>query len=193
MNETAQGKTVDIFMKEFQDEYKELSDDWRAIDQKADGALRFTATLLAATAAVVFRSKWNDQHFLANLFLITGTALCLVAAFAGLLAARVRSPLQPPRGTDSFAALDALLSAAPACGEPLAAFHRQQLHRWDTTNRDLRLQANNKAGYLEYAHFTAACGVPLILLAVAAHVYLPVAQKAQPSTASAITDATSRP
>ena len=192
MNEPGQEKTVDIFMKEFQDEYKELSDDWRAIDQKADSTLRFSATLLAATAAVVFRSNWHEQHLLANLLLIPGIALCLFSAFSGLSAARVRSPLQPPRGTDSFAAVDALLSAPPACSEPLMAFHRQQLHRWDTTNRDIRSQANNKAAYLEYAHFAVAWGVTLIVLAVAAHVYLPLKKDLQQPTATAINDAASR-
>lgn len=175
MNEPDSANTITQLIQEFQDEYRELSEDWRAIDQKADGAMRFAATLLAATAAVVFRSNWNTQHFVANLLLIPGVLFCVASSVAALMAARVRSPSPPPRGTQSAPVAGLLAADSTFSTEAFTVYRKQQLHRWKTMNRELRAINDGKAGFLQFAQWTAIVGVILVVLTVAAHIYIPAA------------------
>jgi hypothetical protein len=156
----------DCVIDAYQDEYKDINENWRSIETKAQGAVAiagifaagafaFTRELMANASA---SQKW--MHILTMVFLISSVVLSICSLF-------VRRTSAAPLGESMENLIrDILLSEIPEAELPvrLSNFQKQQSARWKTINQELTL-ANTRKGLLL---LTAQCLLVLAIVTVGA-------------------------
>jgi len=152
------------------DQYGELSDTWRNIDTKAQGAGAIAGVFLAALFAWIRdlpATFTAGQRWL----LVGGIVLPVLSAVFALLALRIRTVSAPPLGDETQEMVDDLLNPAKIqeLPERLPGFAYDQIRAWRATNSDMHRQNLRKARWVQAAQWllfvTAAVVAALAVIA----------------------------
>lgn len=156
----------------FREEYKELSENWRHLDTKAQGNIAISGILLAA--AVAFLGRTHGVPCVAERVLIVlaiaNLALTIVLA---VICLRVRWVEGPPH----FGARQQMVSDLMQAEEQTARASRlgdllnEEISQWTASNHETRVAVESKAKVLAWAQLAILCGTMLIGLIAAIRVF----------------------
>jgi hypothetical protein len=162
-------------LESYADEFKELSDTWKQLDQKAQGTTAIAGIFLAAVfawAREVPKSMTSVE--LAILAIVTFLLVCSIGC--ALWSMRVRTATLPPFGKVTYEMAEDCCKALTVPGA-VSSFYRQLASSWDDANSSLALQANDKAHFARCAQGVlglAAAGVSVIaILAISRGALIP--------------------
>ncbi len=157
---------LEVALASYRDEYRELAEDWRALDRKAQGTVAIAGIFIAAALAFLDAVPIADA-VTTMLLAIAVTALATSVVFA-VLALRIREVRSPPPG-DRITVMARDLSAPE---EPktdisdVVGFLNEQIEQWRPVNRDVRKHYNAKTQHMGRAQFYLT--VAIIAVAVLA-------------------------
>jgi hypothetical protein len=158
----------------YEHEYSELCDNWRALDQKAQGALQIGGLMIALLAG--FGPKLCEQAFIAELptwiALTIGCVafvLLTLSVWFALLGLWIQCVDHPPRGT-GWCDIKTLVSEAPVSDEVLCDITYRQLSEWRDVNEQIWMINGCKASWLERSQSALLAGVCAVTLAAMAFI-----------------------
>lgn len=146
------------------DEYKELSENWRHLDTKAQGNVGISGILLAAVVAFLTKGQ-PLSNVLDRLLVIVAVVSLGATIVLAVRALRVLSTLGPPHfGTMQDIIDDFLKAASPEeRSTRLGDLLREELGLWVQCNDDARHAVESKAKLLSQAQY----GIVVATLVVA--------------------------
>lgn len=133
----------------YRDEYKDLADNWRSLDAKAQGALATAGVFLGATFAFVRPEAALPVS--ERGFLLVGVLALGAAVLLGFMCLSVRVVNAHPGG-DAFDERVTAAAAALAGPDSRAAYLTELLERcseWRETNQEVSEANNDKAAWLK--------------------------------------------
>jgi hypothetical protein len=145
------------------DEYKELSENWRNLDTKAQGNIAISGILLAASVAFLSKGPSPDVTLQRWLILLIVVSLALTIILA-VFALRVRVVSGPPHFGSMQEMIGDFLAAVKT--EERAArmgdFLGEELSLWAQCNDETREIVNRKANLLSYAQLAIVFATLLV-------------------------------
>ena len=103
-------RVLEQAVESYREEYRELAQDWHALDTKAQGSIAVAGIFLAGTFAFIRNLTATDATGFLVLLVVTVIAL-LAAVLFGILALRIREVLVPPLGEQYKTLVDDLARA----------------------------------------------------------------------------------
>ena len=159
-----------LALETYREEYRDLSETWRALDTKAQGQGGIAGIFLAALFA--WARDLPAAFGGSERFLVISSILVLVAAIVGaVFAMQVRSVAAPPLGEETAGMVrDILRKQKPEeLSERLAAFYNDQIASWKDTNEDMRGHIESKAARIQFAQGALLLAAVLVsMLSIAA-------------------------
>jgi hypothetical protein len=156
--------------RSYDEEYDELCDTWRALDQKSQGALQTAGVMVALL--VGFTSKafepLNANGWLHNLTLLLSATAFLLLSFCitfAVLSLRIRRVTHPPKGT-GWNDLEAFIGSDPLGQNTELEIHGRRLLYWRQTNLDVWRINESKAAYLVWSQVLLAAATAAVTVAV---------------------------
>jgi len=150
-----------LVLESHQAEYRELSENWRLLDTKAQGATAIGGVFLAA--AFAFARDGASQLVVCQKALLTIAIVCLVGSVVlAVLALRVRGSALPPIG-EQFEDLvnDILRAPTEEHAARLQGMTRDQARLWKEASVEAASHNENKANLLRWS-------VSVLLIAIVA-------------------------
>jgi hypothetical protein len=147
------------------DEYRELSENWRHLDTKAQGNIAISGFLLAAVVA--FLSKGQSSIGPLERWVVTGAIVSLAATiYLAVVALRVRITVGPPHfGMMQETIEDFLRAEDPVARTArLADLIREELSLWAGCNEETRKVVNHKADRLSWAQTAILIATMIVCL-----------------------------
>jgi hypothetical protein len=144
-------------------EYRELSDTWRGLEQKAQGATAIVGIFLASAGILANHAGILSTE--SKMILLLAVVVILAAALFAVLSLRVRH----------FETLDAAETVRDEANKvfqsgredghagAIREFLDSRVKNWVSANTALHEQNNEKAGYLSVAHVLIMIGSSLLL------------------------------
>lgn len=161
-----------IAYNSYHDEYNELCDTWKALDQKAQGSLQIAGLMIALLAG--FATKTCEPLFggraLSRLVIIlSGLAfLCLWACvLSALRALWVQRVTHSPRGS-GWCDVEAYTATQLLDEQLTNDILRRRLVEWRQTNKEVWGINDSKAAYLLWSQRLLACGSGAVTIAALA-------------------------
>lgn len=161
-----------LVLESYQAEYRELADNWRTLDTKAQGVTGISGLFLAAAFAFV-RDGAGQLWCLEKVALVLAIVALVGAVAVAVFALRVRVVSLPPIG-EQFAELvnDVLKADGAELAERLPALVNDQSEEWRKTNIEIASHNSQKAGLLRWAvSLLLAAAVLVGALAIAAIIF----------------------
>lgn len=156
----------------FREEYKELSENWRHLDTKAQGNIAISGILLAAAVAFLGRAQTVPcvAERVLSVLAIANLALTIVLAVISL---RVRWVEGPPHFGATQQMVSDLLRAEDqaARSSRLADLLNEEISQWATCNDESRVAVDSKARVLSWAQLAILGGTMLIGVIAAIRVF----------------------
>lgn len=132
-------------------EYRELSDNWRSLDSKSQGAVAISGVFLAGAFAFI-REITKESPSNENSWLIAAVVLLAISVICALAALWVRTVHSVPDGeTLNNCVKDLLKMDDGTSHERIANFYHDQIKLWTTTNQDIAGANWKKACCLTWA------------------------------------------
>ena len=161
---------LDVSLKAFEEEHRELSETWRHIETKAQGTVAISGIFLAGVFAFI-RFRWDDAGSAEALLLVLSMLLIVCSVIGSLMALRVRSVSAAPRGEQLHRLVEDLQDAGEAeTPERIRRFLGDQIGSWKSVNEAVQRINSNKAGWLMTAQVfllaAIVCFGVLTLLAI---------------------------
>jgi hypothetical protein len=135
-----------IALETYREEYRELSDNWRNLDTKAQGLGAIAGIFLAAVFAWG-RNLPADFGPVQRWMLVAAIVLLVVTIAFAVLALHVRMVAAPPLGDETANMVTDILQKHKVEEMParLVAFYNDQIEPWKDTNEDTRRHCLSKA------------------------------------------------
>jgi hypothetical protein len=138
-------KTV---LASYEREYKELSETWRHIDDKAQANVTIVGIFLGATFIFVQASLVKDTTPLSltmNKLLFLAIILLVGSAVFSIIALKVKKVIMGPTGQHLAELVNDLLQEAVPSSKRIDNFLRDQTQLWATANTDIQKKNTTKA------------------------------------------------
>jgi hypothetical protein len=157
-----------MVLDSYREEYRELSDNWRSLDTKAQGTAAIAGIFLAAALAFVRELAKGLASFDRALLVLAITTLFLVVLLA-VFAMKVRQVEMAPNGEDFERMTDDLLSPELLHELPtrLPALVRDRAKVWRQVNAKVAEQNGRKAELLSWSTWGLAISALLIAILIA--------------------------
>lgn len=153
----------------YKEEYRELCENWRGLESKAQSTITICGIFLAGMLAFV-RGLSSTSSTAETWILIIAAVWLTAATLSSLGVVRLRSVSAAPSGDDLDGLIDDLLDAEDGdTPERFIAYTRDHAHLWSDVNRDLERVNKIKAKWLFAAHALLISGVIFAAVATIVH------------------------
>jgi len=141
-------------LESFRDQFRDLSEGWRHLDTKAQGAGAISGVFLAAAfswAKEIPDSFGPIQRFI----LVVCVALLIVAVICSVIALQIRTIQAPPFGSTTANMIRGMIRQQ----HPLeiktmsVAFYNDQMKIWESCNRAMEVHLGKKSRWIRAAHW----------------------------------------
>lgn len=139
-----------LAIESYRDEFRDLSETWRAHDTKAQGIGTIAGIFLAAVFTWARTPPANLGTW--GRLAITLSAIGLIAAVVcAVLALRVRKVANPPHGQQTGTQISDILGQLSKEEMPqrLEALAKQQMGAWQRANASMRAEAEKKGKHID--------------------------------------------
>src|SRR4030095_2260991 len=135
----------------YRDEYRELSDNWRNLDTKAQG-LGAIAGIFLAAVFTWSRALPATYNWVQGLLLAGSIVLLVATVVAAVLALQVRTVSLPPLGEETAEMISDMVRGHRAEELPqlVANFYHDQMRVWKDTNEEMGDHCASKASRVRY-------------------------------------------
>lgn len=141
-------RILESTLRGFAEEYSELSENWRSLDSKAQGAITVSGLFLAGLLAFA-RTLIESSSYLEKSALTAAILLLIISVIFSLNVLRVRTVESPPIGKTLRSLVDELLSDEDDLDvEARCNFLRDHSEMWKTTNAAVQRVNDSKASSL---------------------------------------------
>jgi uncharacterized membrane protein YkvI len=130
----------------YEQEYRELGAEWRAIEAKAQGTVTIAGVFIASAFAFL-NQLTESTTSLQRLLLASGITGLVATVLLSVVALRVRTIYQAPIGEDQYKPVMDLLKIkeADVLAERLPGLQHDRLDGWKSTNEKLTKERRKKA------------------------------------------------
>ena len=151
-------------------EYKELHEDWRALDTKAQGTITVCGIFIAGIFALLKDLSLATPSDVRQSLTVT-TVLLTISIVACVMSFFVRD-VRVPRAEDHEENVSALIDAKRIDNTSIANYLRDQCIPWKEANDSISAKKNIKASLLVFGQFSLVCA-----LLAAAYIILQIANQ----------------
>lgn len=162
-------EVMEKLLPHYQREYRELSDNWIAVERKAQGTCVVAGALLSGALAIIGNSRYTVAPPLYLGFALFA-ALVFVAAVFAFRALKVSEQTLPPSGDFlRDLAWERMNGGAPDWTDQYQqeSLHQQVAH-WDTACKDLATSVSRKGSAVASSHAWLLAGAAVALLLITA-------------------------
>lgn len=158
--------TKNIILREYEEEYKDLADTWRALETKAQGTAAVSGVFLAAGATLA-KNLLTGIPFWGRVPFVVSLLALVTSSGAAVASLRIKNAPRRPSG-DAVAELAAPLLRGPAQGADSLSvgFVGDRIEMWAKTNDDLLTTIHAKARAINQSQWLLFTAVGLFTLYV---------------------------
>ncbi len=159
--DTDDSNLIKLCIRSYQDDYKEISENWRHLDSKAQGSIAICGILSAATAAFVSRKTVDLNCFEQILVTLTLISLAVGILFA-LLSMQLRAVVEAPYAGTIQSHIKSILKFPNERSNPVTNLWLNQIDDWEACNSSAKSSLDSKSKHLQVSHWAILIATFLI-------------------------------